>query len=129
MRVSPLKHALLDLFFIAVGMSMDLGILADTGLIMIVRVMAIILIKMILLYVLARSFGFERFGAIRIGAVLSNAGEFGFVLFGAAQAAGVMSARGFNLAALTISISMALTPVMVKLSDVFCGSRVVQRRT
>lgn len=126
--VSPLKSALLDLFFIAVGMSMDLGILAHTGWIMILRVVVVILVKAILLYLLARLFGFERAGAIRIGAVLSNSGEFGFVLFGAAQAAGIMSAAGFNLAALTISISMALTPVMVKLSDIFCASRLVQRR-
>jgi len=95
---------------------------------MILRVIVIILIKTILLYVLARFFGFAPAGAIRIGALLSNAGEFGFVLFGAAQAAGIMSAAGFNLAVLTISISMALTPVMVKLGDVFCASRLVQRR-
>jgi len=126
--VSPLKLALLDLFFIAVGMSMDLGILAQVGWIMILRVIVIILIKAILLYLLARWFGFDRANAIRIGAVLSNAGEFGFVLFGAAQAAGIMSAKGFNLAALTISISMAMTPVMAKLSDAICANRLVQKR-
>ncbi len=126
--VNPLKLALLDLFFIAVGMSMDLGILAQAGWIMILRVIFIILIKAILLYLLARWFGFDRANAIRIGALLSNAGEFGFVLFGAAQAAGIMSAEGFNLAALTISISMAMTPVMAKLSDAICASRLVQKR-
>jgi glutathione-regulated potassium-efflux system ancillary protein KefC len=122
--VSPLKLALLDLFFVAVGMSIDLGILAHTGWIMIPRVIFIILIKVIILFLLARLFGFENAGAIRIGAVLSNAGEFGFVLFGAAQAAGIMSAAGFNLTALTISITMALTPVMVKLGDVLSGRAV-----
>ena len=58
--VSPLKLALLDLFFIAVGMSMDLGILAHAGWIMIFRVIFIILLKAILLYFLARWFGFDR---------------------------------------------------------------------
>ncbi len=124
--VSPLKLALLDLFFIAVGMSMDLGILAQAGWIMIVRVVVIIMVKTILLYYLARWFGFARGSAIRTGALLSNAGEFGFVLFGAARAAGIMSAEGFNLAALTISISMAMTPVMVKLGDTICATRFVQ---
>lgn len=127
--VSPLKLALLDLFFIAVGMSMDLGILAQAGWIMILRVIVIILVKTILLYLLARWFGFDRGNAIRIGALLSNAGEFGFVLFGAAVAAGIMSAEGFNLAALTISISMAMTPVMAKLGDALCARRLAQNRT
>jgi glutathione-regulated potassium-efflux system ancillary protein KefC len=127
--VSPLKLALLDLFFIAVGMSMDLGILAHAGWIMIFRVIFIILLKAILLYFLARWFGFDRGNAIRIGALLSNAGEFGFVLFGAAQAAGIMSGEGFNLAALTISISMAMTPVMVKVGDAVCASFFAPNRT
>jgi glutathione-regulated potassium-efflux system protein KefB len=124
--VSPLKSALLDMFFISVGMSMNLGILSQAGWQMIVRVIAILMLKTIVLYLLARLFRFDRSGAMRIGALLSNAGEFGFVLFGAALAAGIVSEKGFNLAALTISISMAMTPLMVKLADAVCRTSAFQ---
>jgi glutathione-regulated potassium-efflux system ancillary protein KefC len=125
--VSPLKAALLDLFFIAVGMSMDLGILAQAGWIMIFRVIVILLVKTILLYFLARGFGLDRNDSIKVGALLSNSGEFGFVLFGAAEAAGIVNHTGFNLAALTISISLALTPLMAKLSDALCRKSTVPK--
>ena len=125
--VSPLKAALLDLFFIAVGMSMNLQILVQVGWIMILRVVVILLVKTLVLYLLARGFGYGRDDAIKIGALLSNSGEFGFVLFGAAQAAGIVSPAGFNLAALAISLSLAFTPLMVKLGDFLCRKPPVEK--
>jgi glutathione-regulated potassium-efflux system ancillary protein KefC len=126
--VSPLKSALLDMFFISVGMSMNLKILGQEGWRMILHVIAIVVVKTMVLYLLARLFRFDRSASMRIGALLSNAGEFGFVLFGAALAAGIVTENGFNLAALTISISMAMTPLMVKFADAICKTSAFKNR-
>jgi glutathione-regulated potassium-efflux system protein KefB len=115
--VQPLKQALLDLFFIAVGMSIDLSLLADRGLQMAVTVLAIVALKALALYALARWFQLGHPGAIRMAALLSQAGEFGFVLFGAAAAEGVITPYVFNIAVLMIALSMALTPFVLKGAD------------
>jgi glutathione-regulated potassium-efflux system protein KefB len=115
--VDPLKHALLALFFIAIGMSIDVGMLADRGGRMAVSVVCIIALKIAALYALARGFGLTQHGALRMAAVLSQAGEFGFVLFGAMSVAGLIDDYQFNLALLGIGLSMAATPLLVKIGD------------
>jgi glutathione-regulated potassium-efflux system protein KefB len=121
--VGPLKHALLDLFFIAVGMSLDVGQLAEHGTRMAVSVVGILGLKALTLYGLARAFQFAHGAALRLAAMLSQAGEFGFVLFGAASAAGVIDHAQFNLAMLGIGVSMALTPLLVNGADALVGVR------
>jgi glutathione-regulated potassium-efflux system ancillary protein KefC len=115
--VDPLKQALLDLFFIAVGMSIDLHLLAERGLGIAVTVLAIVALKGVALYGLGRWFRLGHGGALRMAALLSQAGEFGFVLFGAAVVAGVFSAYAFNIVVLVIALSMALTPLLLKAVD------------
>jgi len=115
--VDPLKHALLALFFIAIGMSIDVGMLAERGGPMAVSVVCILALKMAALYVLARWFGLVQHGALRMAAVLSQAGEFGFVLFGAMRVAGLIDDYQFNLALLGIGLSMAVTPLLVNGAD------------
>ena len=115
--VDPLKHALLDLFFVAVGMSIDLALFAERGSRMAVTVVGIVSIKAVALYALGRGFGLGHGGAARMAVLLSQAGEFGFVLFGAAAAAGVVTPYVFNIAVLTIALSMTLTPLLLKLAD------------
>ena len=98
-------------------MSIDLVLLFErigtvTGL-----VVFLILIKLVILFGLALAFGHGRARAVRIAAVLSQCGEFGFVLFGAAKGVGLIPDLAFVIALLAISVSMALTPLMVKLGD------------
>jgi len=121
--VGPLKHALVDLFFIAVGMSLDVGQLVEHGARMAVSVVGILGLKALTLYALARAFHFAHGAALRLAAMLSQAGEFGFVLFGAASAAGVIDHGEFNLAMLGIGVSMALTPLLVNGADALVGTR------
>jgi glutathione-regulated potassium-efflux system protein KefB len=117
--VGPLKQALLALFFIAIGMSLDVGMLAERGGRMTVSVVCILVLKTATLYGLARGFGLETPGALRMAAMLSQAGEFGFVLFGAMHAAGLVDGYQFNLALLGIGMSMAITPLLAKAADAF----------
>jgi glutathione-regulated potassium-efflux system protein KefB len=66
---------------------------------------------------LALAFGASRSAAVRTGFYLSQAGELAFVLFGAAAVDGLLSAHGHTLALLVVSVSMILTPLMVKAGD------------
>jgi glutathione-regulated potassium-efflux system protein KefB len=115
--VRPLRRVLLDLFFIAVGMSVDLRLLAERGLETIIVVLVIVSLKALAVYLLGRSFRLGHVGALRMAALLSQAGEFGFVLFGAAIAAGVADKYVFDIAVLVIALSMALTPLLLRLVD------------
>ena len=121
--VGPLKHALLDLFFIAVGMSLDVGLLADRGAHTAVTVLCILALKAATLYGLARSFWLSHGDALRMAAMLSQAGEFGFVLFGAAHLAGVIDRYEFNLAMLGIGVSMTVTPLLLGGANALVGAR------
>jgi len=73
--VGPLKHALLDLFFIAVGMSLDVGLLAERGARMAWGVLGILALKAATLYGLARWYRLGHGGALRMAAMLSQAGS------------------------------------------------------
>jgi glutathione-regulated potassium-efflux system protein KefB len=115
--VRPLRRVLLDLFFIAVGMSIDLRLLAERGLETLIVVLVIVSLKALAVYFFGRCFRLGHVGALRMAALLSQAGEFGFVLFGAAVAAGVADTYVFDIAVLVIALSMVLTPLLLRLVD------------
>jgi glutathione-regulated potassium-efflux system ancillary protein KefC len=91
--VEPHKGLLMSLFFVAVGMSVDLGVLADQPLRFALHVLALVGIKLTLIYLLCRWFGNPRAVALRVAFLLAQAGEFGFVLFGAAKVLGIIDDR------------------------------------
>jgi glutathione-regulated potassium-efflux system protein KefB len=119
--VAPFKGTLMGLFFIAVGMSIDIGALLNDWSRLIVHVPVVLFIKAVVLTVLVLAFGISRSAAVRSGFYLSQVGEFAFVLFGAAAAAGLLSAKGHTLALLVVAVSMILTPLMVKVGDWCAG--------
>ncbi|MGB5831480.1 MAG: NAD-binding protein, partial [Thiohalocapsa sp.] len=115
--VEPHKGLLMSLFFVAVGMSVDLGVLADQPLLFTQHVLALVGIKLVLLYFLCRWFGNPRATAVRVAFLLAQAGEFGFVLFGAAKVLQIIDDRVFIMAVSVISLSMLLTPLLTKLGN------------
>ncbi len=115
--VAPFKGTLMGLFFIAVGMSIDVGALLHDWSALLVHVPVVLLLKSVVLIGLALAFGIGRAAAVRTGFYLSQAGEFAFVLLGAAAVAGLLSAHGHTLAMLVVAVSMILTPLMVKGAD------------
>ena len=112
--VAPFKQNLMGLFFIAVGMSIDVGALLRDWDALLVHVPVVLLLKTAVLIGLALAFGIGRQAAIRAGFYLSQVGEFAFVLLGAAAVAGLVKSDGHTLAMLVVAISMIATPVMVK---------------
>ncbi len=115
--VEPYKGLLLSLFFVAVGMSIDLEALLAQPLEFARHVTVIVLIKLVVVFALGLVFGFPRQVATRMAFLLAQGGEFGFVLLGAAKAAGILDDATFVVAIGLISITMLFTPLMVRLGD------------
>jgi voltage-gated potassium channel Kch len=115
--IEPFKGLLLGLFFIAVGMSLNVGLVAsDTGSVLLL-IAAIVAIKIAVLFLLGRWNGLAPRESLKLGIALSQGGEFAFVLFGAALAAGVMSAEQVELHSVAVSLSMVVTPLLFILFD------------
>ena len=112
--IAPFKDTLMGLFFIAVGMSIEVGTLLNNWPTLIIHVPAIFVLKVVVLIGLILAFGMGRQTAIRSGFLMSQFGELAFVLFGAAAVAGVLSAHQLTLGMLAVALSMIMTPLAVK---------------
>ena len=109
--IAPFKGLLLGLFFIAVGMSVNIGLFLESpGRIMTIVAM-LMLAKSLVLIPLARVFGLCTFsGATSLAAVMSQGGEFAFVLFGIAAREQLLAATLLDELILAVAVSMLLTP-------------------
>ncbi|MBK1695053.1 portal protein [Chromatium weissei] len=117
-HIEPFKGLLMSLFFVAVGMSIDLPAIAAAPLLLTQHVLVILSIKLIVLFLIALIFGLSRGIATRLAFLLAQSGEFGFVLFGSAKLMDVIDSDTFALAVSVISVSMLVTPLLVRLGDV-----------
>jgi glutathione-regulated potassium-efflux system protein KefB len=115
--IAPFKETLMGLFFISVGMSIDLQTLVEDWQIVLAAAAAVLVIKTVLLALLCRAFRFDWQTSVRTGFTLSQVGEFSFVLFTVSSAAGLLSSHSVTLGYLIISITMIVTPLMIKLGD------------
>jgi len=115
--IEPHKGLLMSVFFVTVGMSLDLSVLANQPLLFGLHLLALISIKVALIYLLALRFCSSRSGALQVAFLLGQAGEFGFILFGAAKLLGIIDAGTFTMAVALISGSMLATPLLVRLGN------------
>ena len=111
--VEPFRSILLGLFFLAVGMVLDLHAVAANPLFVIGMAVILVLTKAALITGLARLFGMERNQAIGSGLLLSQGGEFGFVLFAQAQGALLIAPQAASLFSAIVTFSMATTPFLM----------------
>ena len=122
-QVEPYKGLLMSLFFVAVGMSIDIGALSEKPLLFMQHVLVVIAIKIGILYALARMFGHDRQLSTRLAFLMAQSGEFGFVLFGSAKALNVIYDATFVVAVGVISTSMLLTPLLVRVGDALAARK------
>ena len=115
--VEPFRSILLGLFFLSVGMLLDLHLIAERPLFVIGIAAAVIATKAVLIAGLARIFGNDWPRSVRLGLLLSQAGEFGFVLFGQATTAQLISPEAASLFSAVVTLSMATTPFLMRLTD------------
>lgn len=116
-NIEPFKGLLLGLFFIAVGMSVNVQLLQSDPWTVVACTVALILIKAVLLYGLARAFGLRNDSARSIALVLAQGGEFAFVLFTLARQSAVLDNSTVELLVLIVTLSMAATPLLYLLDE------------
>lgn len=115
--IEPYKGILMSLFFVAVGMSIDIKTLMEQPLLFAQHTLVIVAIKITVLFLILLAFKFPRNIVYRITFLLSQSGEFGFVLFGSARALEVIDNATFIVAIGVISVTMLITPLLVRIGD------------
>ncbi|WP_374473312.1 monovalent cation:proton antiporter-2 (CPA2) family protein [Arenimonas sp.] len=111
-HIEPFKGLFLGLFFIAIGMSIDLNVIADEPALIAGGVLALLLAKTLILVAVGRfAGGLPLRSALMLGAVLAMGGEFGFVVFAEALKAGLFDAAMRDKLFVVIGLSMAATPL------------------
>lgn len=120
--IEPFRGLLLGLFFIAVGMGIDLSLVASNVAIIAGAVVALMTVKTALIVGLARATGSDWRDALKIGAVLSQGGEFAFVLFAAAVSGRIMPADAAAILTAVVTFSLALTPLAFGLAQRLAAS-------
>lgn len=112
--VEPFRSILLGLFFLAVGMMLDLGAIAERPLFVASMAAMLIATKAGVIFGLGRLFGMGWREALALGLLLSQGGEFGFVLFAAAQNAFLIAPEAASLFGAVVTVSMATTPFLMR---------------
>jgi monovalent cation:proton antiporter-2 (CPA2) family protein len=115
--VEPFRSILLGLFFLSVGMMLDLRLVAAKPLLVIALAGGVVAIKTGLITILSRGFSCSWTQSFRLGLLLSQAGEFGFVLFGQATAALLVTTEAASLFGAVVTVSMVTTPFLMRLTD------------
>lgn len=111
--IEPFRGLLLGLFFIGVGMSLDLAVVARNWQLILAGVLSMMVVKSLCIYAVARLAKSSRADALDRAVLMAQGGEFAFVLFSSALAAGVISpVVNANMTAVVV-LSMALTPLVV----------------
>ncbi|ATZ96119.1 MULTISPECIES: glutathione-regulated potassium-efflux system protein KefB [Dickeya] len=121
--IEPFKGLLLGLFFISVGMSLNLGVLYANILMVLAGVAILVVVKGFILYLLARLYGLRSSERLQFAGVLSQGGEFAFVLFSSAATHKVLKGAQLPLLLVTVTLSMMVTPILMQLID-----RILARR-
>ena len=115
--VEPFRGLLIGLFFMAVGMSLDLAVVADEWGRLLAMLAVFTVAKGIAVYAVARLFGGSNHQALHRTSMFLQGGEFAFVLYAAASAGGVIEARDNALFTTVVIFSMALTPILMIVAD------------
>ncbi|MDE4039047.1 monovalent cation:proton antiporter-2 (CPA2) family protein [Acinetobacter pittii] len=110
--IEPFRGILLGLFFLGVGMSLDLSVVAQNWQLIISGVIALMFVKALMIYIVARVTKSPHTEALDRALLMAQGGEFAFVLFSAALSAQVIdSTVKSNLTAIVV-LSMVLTPIV-----------------
>ncbi|NIY85018.1 glutathione-regulated potassium-efflux system protein KefB [Vibrio hepatarius] len=115
--IEPFKGLLLGLFFIAVGMAVNLGLLALQPVAVLLAVTGLVVCKGLILYVLAHLSGGRAKSRSKMAAILSQGGEFAFVIFTAASAEGLLTQDQIAFLLVVVSLSMVTTPLLLTVQN------------
>lgn len=122
-EIAPFKGLLLGLFFIAIGMNLDLSLLATKPVSIISSSIVLIAIKAAIIFTILRLGKQSTIDSMRVGLMLSQGGEFAFVVLAQAAEGHILTTQTANEATLIVGLSMALTAPLVILHSLFYSSK------
>ncbi|MBT0667814.1 cation:proton antiporter [Novosphingobium profundi] len=111
--VEPFRSLLLGLFFMAVGMMLDLSAIAQHPVFVVTMALALIITKAAIIFALGLAFRMKWRSALALGFLLSQGGEFGFVLFAQASQAMLVESEAASLFGAIVTLSMVTTPFLM----------------
>lgn len=112
-HVEPFKGLLLGLFFMGVGMNLDLALLAAHPLLVIGLVFGLLSLQLCVMWAVGRAFRYSHRTSLLLAALLASGGEFAFVVFASAQRSRLLDSELAGLLNLVVALAMALTPLLV----------------
>ena len=115
--VEPFRGLLLGLFFLAVGMALDLSVVARNWQLILISVVALTALKMTAIYLVARLFKASHREAVERLVLMAQGGEFAFVLYAAALSVGLINAEENATLTAIVILSMVMTPIFVLAHD------------
>jgi len=123
-EIQPFRGLLLGLFFMTMGMSLNLKLFLDNPLALLLVVLALMAVKFVTLWPLSRLFGIPRQASVSVALLLAQSGEFALVLFALAKGMGLLEPLLFQQLLIVVILSMLVTPALEKLAyRVFSASR------
>jgi monovalent cation:proton antiporter-2 (CPA2) family protein len=125
--VEPFRSILLGLFFLSVGMLVDLSVIAERPGYVAMLAIGLIAVKAVLIFGLAKLFGMGNARGIWLALLLSQGGEFGFVLFAQAEGALLIGESVASLFTAVVTLSMVATPFLMRLTT-WVTDRIPDRR-
>jgi glutathione-regulated potassium-efflux system ancillary protein KefC len=126
--IQPFKGLLMGLFFIAVGMSIDFGLIARQPWLVLALVLGFQVVKVVSLRLVAGPLGVTPRQRWLFAALLAQGGEFAFVVFGVARSRALLPGEWDGLLTLAVALSMALTPLLLILHDRLLDRKAKEQR-
>jgi len=112
-HIEPFKGLLLGLFFMGVGMSLNLHLIVAKPALVGGLVMGSLLLQVAVVWAAGRVFGYSNRSSLLLAALLASGGEFAFVVFATAEKANLLTAEISALLKLVVALGMGLTPLLV----------------
>jgi monovalent cation:proton antiporter-2 (CPA2) family protein len=116
-EIQPFRGLLLGLFFMSMGMSLNLNAFLAQPLSLLGVLVALMVVKFAILWPLARSFGLGTSSGAAVGLLLSQSGEFGLILFAYTHQVNLIDTALFQQLLLVVVLSMLVTPVIARLAQ------------
>ena len=115
--IEPFRGLLLGLFFLGVGMALDLGVIANNWRLVLAGVVSYMTLKFAGIYAVARVTKSSHRESLERAVIMCQGGEFAFVLYAAAMSVGLLTGEKSAILTAVVIISMVLTPMMIILHD------------
>lgn len=111
--VEPFRTILLGLFFVAVGMVLDISVIVANPIFILTMALMLVGVKVLVISLIGRAFGMAKRQALGLGMLLSQGGEFGFVLFAQARDALLIEPQAATMFSAIVTLSMVTTPFLM----------------